>query len=122
MDTIRPTRRFPFVCAALAALALTATATVQAQSSSATEPHHLKVRYGDLDLATISGASTLYGRIQGAARFVCGQEGRSLLAQQQYRACIRQAVSDAVATVDNPNLSALYEGRAPRLQTASLRQ
>jgi UrcA family protein len=36
------------------------------------------VRYADLDLSRVAGAQTLYKRIKGAARSVCGDQGRRI--------------------------------------------
>ncbi len=119
MDTIRIIRPVTLAALALAAAAGIAT-TAQAQSTFYSEPVHLHVKYADLDTASVSGATTLYRRIQGAAHFVCGEEGRTLAAQAQYKSCVRSAVADAVSTVQNPLVTALYEGRTPQAQTAAL--
>jgi hypothetical protein len=61
-----------------------------------------------VDLSTTDGAATLYRRLQGAARFVCGESGRGLADQRAWNDCYRQAVGAAVDTVDSPRLTALY--------------
>ena len=69
------------------------------------------VRYSDLNLATPEGAQTLYGRIEQAARKVCGSEsdgGRFLTPGPSYSACFRKAVDDAVNHVNRPTLTALH--------------
>ena len=122
MDTFIPTRRCSLLIAALAVAACVA-GTAQAQDATNTQTHQLKVRYSDLNVSTVDGATALYHRIQGAARFVCGQEGRSLEEQMQWRSCVRSAVEGAVSAVDSPVLSAIdAAGGAHSMQTALLRR
>jgi UrcA family protein len=83
--------------------------------------HSMKVSYSDLDLNTQSGAKTLYDRIRGAARQVCGYEGQTFTDQALWRSCFNGAISDAVATVNNPRLTALHQGKSPAV-TAMLRK
>ena len=75
------------------------------------EPVGITVKYGDLDLSTPAGAHTLYSRISGAARTVCGFEGTTLIDQAIWKSCYRGAISDAVAKVDSPMLTAVHTGR-----------
>jgi UrcA family protein len=77
----------------------------------ATEPASVTVSYRDLDLSSIAGAQTLYGRIKAAARRVCGYEGRNLTDQAFWNACYRGAIADAVTKVNNPLLTAVHTGR-----------
>ena len=67
----------------------------------------VRVSYADLNLTTQAGAATLYGRIRSAARQVCGYEGPS------FTSCFKKAVGDAVAQVNSPQLTALYQGKSP---------
>ena len=62
------------------ALALILGVLGAAQAFSA-EPASITVKYGDLDLSTPSGAHTLYSRISGAARTVCGYSGTDFIDQ-----------------------------------------
>jgi UrcA family protein len=123
MDTLIPTRRRSLLIAALAAAACIA-GTAQAQDGENTQPHQLKVRYSDLNVSTVTGATALYHRIQGAARFVCGEEGRSLVEKMQWHTCVRDAVEGAVSTVHSPVLSAIdaEAGGGRSMQTALLRR
>jgi UrcA family protein len=73
----------------------------------------MKVGYGDLDLNTAAGAATLYGRIRGAARQLCGYEGSTFTDKAIWNSCFKQAVGDAVAKVNSPQLTALYLGKSP---------
>ena len=82
-----------------------------AAQALASEPS-IKVSYSDLDLSTPAGAQTLYHRISGAARTVCGFEGADLIEQQVWKACYRGAVADAVAKVNSPLLTAVASGKS----------
>jgi UrcA family protein len=75
----------------------------------------IKVRYSDLDLTTQAGADTLYHRIRGAARQVCGYEASSFWGQRSFRNCVNGAVGNAVATVNSPLLTALHAGTSPAM-------
>ena len=109
MKTCNLMQRSSRACLALAAAAglLGAGATLAAdraaEGSQATRT--MTIHYRDMNLATITGATTLYQRIQGAARFVCGEQGRSLVEQRDWQDCYHGAINDAVATVNSPALT-----------------
>ena len=85
--------------------------------------HHVTVRYDDLNLSSAAGANTLYLRIVGAARISCGYEGRSLLEAREWQSCYKNAVADAVAAVNSPNLTTIYNREQPGSNvTAMLRR
>lgn len=70
------------------------------------------VRFADLDLAKMAGATALYVRLQHAASMVCQPlESRELARATKYRACVDQAVSNAVASVNRPLLSEYHQFR-----------
>jgi len=121
MDTFKKPRRLSLWTAALAASAACAS-LAQAQDLMSTDAHRLTVRYSDLDVSTVAGATVLYQRLQGAAHFVCGEEGRSLDEQTQWRECVRNAVGQAVSAVHSPALSAIDADGARPMQTALLRR
>ncbi|MBS0377989.1 MAG: UrcA family protein [Proteobacteria bacterium] len=73
--------------------------------------HGVTVSYRDLDLTTPSGAHTLYDRIRTAARTVCGYRGTQLTDQAFWDSCYRGAITEAVAKVNNPLLTAVHTGR-----------
>lgn len=59
----------------------------------------VRVPYGDLNLTTEDGASTLRARVAAAARQVCSVEGsdiRNLQAYAAERSCEAQAIANAV--------------------------
>ncbi len=69
------------------------------------------VKFGDLNLNTIDGATTLFNRIKGAARSVCGgNDGRSFDEWRAYEACYKHAIAQAVVEVNSPMLTAVYSG------------
>lgn len=82
------------------------------------------VRFPDLDLSKIEGATTLYARLGQAARVVCEPlESRDLGLAAKYRACKDKAIADAVAGVNRPLLTQYHQLRtkgdwAGRVQVA----
>jgi UrcA family protein len=98
-------RRTVGAAALASVLCLAGTAT--ALAGDAREPH-VKVAYSDLNLSSINGATTLYHRIEGAAHFVCGEEGRSIDEQNSWKSCYGNAVNRAVTQVNNPLVTSLY--------------
>ena len=86
----------------IAALALSGLA-----SAGTRESNNVVVRYGDLNLNSQAGIASLHKRIRNAAESVCSQlETRILGLREAYDACVDQAVSEGVAAVGNPNLTA----------------
>lgn len=74
------------------------------------------VRYEDLNLSTPRGAATLYSRIAGAAKEVCGagdSDIRDLGSRASADACVRKATSGAVTKVGRPELFSIYNARNP---------
>jgi UrcA family protein len=67
------------------------------------------VSYKDLNLNSAEGVAVLYGRINRAANEVCGQwENFDLSQLHAVQTCINGAVSRAVAQVNSPMLTSLY--------------
>ena len=61
------------------------------------------VRFGDLNLASAKGVDTLHARVAAAAHQVCGSSGvdhRNLQAYASERACVSQAVGNALREVN----------------------
>jgi len=74
------------------------------------------VRYGDLDISTTAGAKTLYQRIRGAARTVCGEErdyDLGLDARRYWMSCYQSAINGAVDKVQSPLLQAVHRQSTP---------
>ena len=69
------------------------------------------VRYSDLDLSRPKDARTLYYRLNAAARSVCtniGVQEDNLASLSEYHRCIRNAVTNAVASVGSEQLTELH--------------
>jgi UrcA family protein len=70
------------------------------------------VTYADLDLSRVEGATTLYRRVQRAARGVCKPEDPFFYVEGRRARgeCYRLTVADAVARANNPLLTTLHRG------------
>jgi UrcA family protein len=69
------------------------------------------VRYADLDITTSAGAESLYERIQQAAARVCPASDRTLVRQMAAERCRNEVVAQAVDSLSNPRLTAIYAAR-----------
>ena len=94
--------------AALALLGGAAPANASGQDNAS----HMVVSYYDLDIQHAPGAARLLGRIRNAASRVCAPEPniRDISDRQVYRACMDNAISEAVAAVGSPLVSDLLNG------------
>jgi UrcA family protein len=85
------------------------------------------VHFADLNLASDQGAATLYARLQHAARRVCEPlAGKELDRRRDYRACLEEVVSTALAHIDRPSVTERYQSQltqrpTERLELASAR-
>jgi UrcA family protein len=71
-----------------------------------------RVSFKDLNLNSPEGAAVLYARIKRAANEVCGQWDNFNLSQMHaQRTCISGAVSRAVAEVNSPMLTSIYNSK-----------
>jgi UrcA family protein len=75
------------------------------------------VRYADLNLDSTAGASTLYQRLRHAAADVCTEltGDAEFAALPLYRYCLTRALSDAVATVNHPVVTAYAQTQGVEL-------
>jgi UrcA family protein len=98
------------------ALLALASAAAGANPDDADEVQSENVNYEDLNLSTVAGVTLLYGRIERAARLVCGPN-TDLSRLGQWKTCYRLAVAAAVARVNNPLLTAIHDSKsgAPKL-------
>jgi UrcA family protein len=77
------------------------------------------VRFSDLDLSKSDGAAILYTRLSYAAAIVCNSlRSRDLGIAAKYRACVAQAIANAVASVDRPLVSQYHESRTRGIKVA----
>ncbi|HEX4677265.1 MAG TPA: UrcA family protein [Steroidobacteraceae bacterium] len=100
------------------ALLALASAAAGANPEDTEEVHAENVNYEDLNLTTLAGVTLLYGRIERAARLVCGPN-TDQSRMGQWKTCYRLAVAAAVARVNNPLLTAVHDSRTapPKLAT-----
>ncbi len=82
----------------------------------------MTVRYSDLNISTEAGAMTLYQRIRGAARSVCGEQGYELGldAWRNWNSCFQGAVDGAVEKVHSPVLNAVHRKSTPEAQVTAM--
>jgi UrcA family protein len=103
-----------------AAAAVCAALATGARADEAPQVH---VSYADLNLGTRADAAVLYQRIRAAAARVCALPVESDLGHvSQTKACMARVTAQAVAAVDNANLSRTFEektGSTPDLQLAA---
>jgi UrcA family protein len=72
------------------------------------------VPFGDLNLGSSQGVNTLYARIAAAAHEVCAPQGvdmRDLQAYAAERACVSQAIANAVRDVHSTKVAASLAAR-----------
>jgi len=96
---------------ALAALSACLIAAVTGAANAAEPVRSVSVAYGDLNLASEQGNSTLYNRIVAAAHQVCGASSvdiRELQFFAEERACETQAIAQAVEQVPSAKLAAIH--------------
>jgi UrcA family protein len=97
---------------ATATLATGLTANHASAASEYDEPKNVVVRYSDLNLSQPQDASTLYNRIQRAAREACEDaQAASLARLQQFHRCVDEAVTNAVAAISSQRLTEIHEAQ-----------
>jgi UrcA family protein len=93
---------------ALSALGLAAAQPAEAESLSFPERGGaISVKFPDLNVAAPADAETLLRRLRHAAMDVCGVSPRNLDFGRYYDSCVGASVSDAVAKIGSPLLTAL---------------
>ena len=112
------------VSVALAVL-VNAVVAVSLAGTPGTSPDQqsLTVHYSDLSLDRPADVARLYHRISNAADNACGPRELtgSHVELRSYRTCFDAAVSDAVASVASPALSAYYRAQLSAAQTHATR-
>ncbi|HEY1562839.1 MAG TPA: UrcA family protein [Caulobacteraceae bacterium] len=98
--------------AGLASLA-SAPGSARAQPASNSESVSVRINFADLNLSSQQGAREMMGRIEGAARIICGESSANndLAERSREHACVNQTVSDAVRSLDAPTVTALRDSR-----------
>ena len=115
--SLRTTVALSAACAAalLAMVPLTSSAAQPERSVVALgdDPPAMLVRYGDLNLATDSGARILLQRIRFAADTVCpAADNRDVGQVAAHNRCVRVTTASAVQHVGNARLAAVYSSRS----------
>jgi UrcA family protein len=107
--------------AALALASLAPAAFAEKPYRQVGEQISVAVPYGDLDLTTRAGARTAMKRIEGASAQICGTrpEPKLLVLNRAYSACHADVMSRGVVAFNAPMLTALYQGKAGPMTTAS---
>jgi UrcA family protein len=96
---------FNYKCCLLAALA--SSLPIVALHATTEQPI-VRVKFGDLNLGTPAGVSSLYKRVRyGAARYC---EPFSMGAQRsvEFDRCVKDAIATTVKKIDNTKLSAFH--------------
>ena len=97
-----------FRACVLGVVAVLGSASVVAAADRESNPS-MTVHYEGLNLSSTQGAAQLYARLQGAARQVCASfEGRELSRHAKWTACYNEALSRAVAQINQANVTALH--------------
>ncbi|MGD0493187.1 MAG: UrcA family protein [Steroidobacteraceae bacterium] len=118
--TTTATGFYSLIAASLAGI-LFASLAAQPASADNFEPLKVAVKFGDLDISHPQGAAILFRRINAAAHTVCSPFDHSgLSAKVRLDACVNKAVADAVATVNNPALYAVYSAKMRKTQPAQV--
>ena len=109
-----------FLISAAAALFFAIPASPAADADPLRPQVSVEVAYGDLDLSSSAGARTMINRLRSATRKICGDEPAPLQIAMilRYKSCFGTTMSQAVASLDHPVVSAIYTGRS-RAQAAA---
>lgn len=76
------------------------------------DPRQRIVKYGDLELDSTAGIQVLYRRLSNAAKEVCAPSvSVPLTLRSKARECANQALADAVARMNHPNLNAYHAAK-----------
>jgi UrcA family protein len=110
------TSRVAFVAAVgAAAVLLLSVAPARAAPLDDHVAEHTTVRFADLDLSSQKDTKRLYMRLRNAAEQVCGDyDPLDLFDIQGARKCQDDAIAHAVAQLNQPRLTALYDRAHPR--------
>jgi UrcA family protein len=104
---------FRRVLAATIFASLTSGVAAVSFASDSADVLQAKVQYGDLNVSSASGATTLYHRIRLAAQNVCHPlDNRDFASQKLLAACVQQAMSRAVNEVNQPALFTIANAKS----------
>lgn len=101
-----------FICSLTLTLIATTFACGNATAHDADTPLQRVVSYADLNLNHIAGVKVLYRRLFQAARAVCqSMPSAPYVRKVESKRCERTAMNNAVATINDANLTAYYNER-----------
>ena len=101
------------ILAATIFAALTCSIASVSFASDSLDALQVKVKYGDLDISSASGAATLYKRIQSAAETVCHPlKNPDLYPRKLFYVCMRKAISNAIIEANEPVLLTIANAKA----------
>lgn len=110
MNTYTSTR---LILTATIFAALTCSIATLSFASDSLDALQVKVKYGDLDVSSASGAATLYKRIQGAAETVCqALKNPDLYPRKLFYICMKKAISNAIIEANEPVLLTIANAKA----------
>ena len=94
-------------------------ATAQAAAAEPADTVAVKVKMGDLNLASPEGAQQMMNRIHAAARSVCQDLDSDPISRvTRYDACMGRIIGDAVAKLNSPLVSAAMQNDGHGIETA----
>ncbi len=96
--------------AILATSLLTSAASAEAINTLGREPVTVHVSTLGVDFSSAEGVRSFHARLKSAAKDACRSDDRTLAAVAADRACARQALDEAVRSVDRPVLTAFHSG------------
>ena len=111
MNTMNSSSR---LCSLVATAVFGAVAASFAGAAAAGNPELLQITvpYGDLNVSTVQGATTLYNRIRIAAQGVCWPlDHGDVSSTRQTAACVHKAIVEAVTSINQPALFAAYSAK-----------
>ena len=109
MKTTTPSINLRCVIATAICGALAAGGAAVCTAADTTDGLRTIVKYGDLNISNPQGANSLYTRIRAAADEVCRPYNRrELTYRKPFSDCVHKAITDAVATVNEPVLFSVY--------------
>jgi UrcA family protein len=76
---------------------------------------HKVVSLRDLNLNSAEGIEVLYKRIRSAAHDVCADPLRADLSEFKLKPCIDETMSRAIAQVNSPMLTSLYQSKGGKV-------
>jgi UrcA family protein len=88
--------------------------TAQAGEPDNTAVHKV-VSFRDLNLNSAEGVEALYKRIRSAAYEVCADPLRADLSEFKLKPCIEESMSRAIAQVNSPMLTSLYQSKGGKV-------